>query len=200
MAAVFGPKEVEQRAQLDPSKAIIRCEYAMATFSTGERRRQRKSDRRSTELSMVIKNTLEQTIILELMPRTQIDVFVQVLQADGGTRCASINAAFLALADAGVPMRDVVAACAAGFLDNTSLLDLNYLEDSAGGPDIVVAFQPGLDKVVLLQSDSKVSIDTFEEVMDLATEGSKAVAAFMKEALVDHVKYMIMTQQPSGNA
>ena len=67
----------------------------------GERRRRGKMDRRSTELSLVIKNTLEQTIMLELLPRSQIDVYVQVLQADGGTRCACINAAMLALADAG---------------------------------------------------------------------------------------------------
>ena len=52
-----------------------------------------------------------------------------MLQADGGTRCAAINAAFLALASAGVPMRDTIAACAAGYLDATPLLDLNYAED-----------------------------------------------------------------------
>lgn len=75
----------------------------------------------------------------------------QVLQADGGTRCACINAATLALADAGVPMRDMVASCAAGFLDGTPLLDLNYVEDSAMGPDLSLAIHPSLDKVVLLQ-------------------------------------------------
>ncbi len=50
---------------------------------------------------MVIRNTIEQTVMLELLPGSQIDVYVQVLQADGGTRCACINAAMLALADAG---------------------------------------------------------------------------------------------------
>lgn len=200
LAAVFGPKEVEQRSQMDSSKAIVRCEYAMATFSTGERRRRGKSDRRSTEISMVIRNTLEDTILLELMPRTQIDVYVQVLQADGGTRCACINAAFLALADAGIPMRDVIASCAAGYLDSTPLLDLNQTEDSGGGPDVVLALHPGLDKVVLLQSDNKLSIETFEEVMDLGLAGCRAVAAFMKEQLVEHVKLLSLTQQPQGNA
>lgn len=200
MAAVFGPKEVENRSQLDSTKAIVRCEYAMAAFSTGERRRRGKSDRRATEISMVIRNTLEQNIILELMPRTQIDVFVQVLQADGGTRCAAINAAFLALADAGVPMRDMLAACAAGYLENTPLLDLNYMEDSGGGPDVVVALQPGIDKIVLLQSDNKISVDNFEEVLDLASRGCKAVGGFMKEKLSEHVKFMLMTQQPKGNS
>lgn len=80
---------------------------------------------------------------------------VQVLQADGGTRCAAINAALLALAVAGVPMRDRVAACAAGYLDGNALLDLNYTEDAGGGPDISVAIHPGLDKIVLLQMDNR---------------------------------------------
>lgn len=70
-----------------------------------------------------------------------------MLQADGGTRCACINAAFLALAHAGVPLRDMLGSCAAGYLESTPLLDLNYLEDSGGGPDVVLAVQPNLDKV-----------------------------------------------------
>lgn len=74
-----------------------------------------------------------------------------MLQADGGTRCACINAAFLALADAGIPMRDMVAGCAVGYLQSTALLDLNYMEDSGGGPDISVAVHPNLDRLVLLQ-------------------------------------------------
>lgn len=200
LAAVFGPKEAELRSQADATAAIVKCEYAMAAFSTGERRRRGKSDRRATELSLMIRNTLEQTIMRELMPRSQIDVYVQVLQADGGTRCACINAAFLALADAGVPMRDVVASCAAGYLEGTALLDLNYLEDSGGGPDVVVALQPNLDKVVLLQSDNRVAVETFEEVVSLASQGCRAVAAHMRGALLARVQRMGAPQQlaPAG--
>ncbi len=73
------------------------------TCHAGERRKRGKGDRRSTELTVVIRNTLEQTVAVELLPRSQIDVFVHVLQADGGTRCAAINASMLALAAAGAP-------------------------------------------------------------------------------------------------
>ena len=73
------------------------------------------------------------------------------LQADGGTRCAAINAALLALADAGVPLRDMVAACAAGYLDKTPILDMNYLEDAGGGPDVVVGAHMSSGSIVLLQ-------------------------------------------------
>lgn len=112
----------------------------------------------------------------------------QVLQADGGTRCACINAAALALADAGVPMRDLVASCAAGYLDNHPILDLNYVEDSAMGPDVSVALHPNLDKVVLLQMDSRLPIDTFEAVTNLAVDGCRTVAGAMRAALLAHTK------------
>ncbi|GAX81482.1 hypothetical protein CEUSTIGMA_g8911.t1 [Chlamydomonas eustigma] len=188
LAAVFGPREVERRSDRLEDRAIINCEYSMAAFSTGERRRRGKQDRRSAEIGMVIRGTLEQTVMVELLPRSQIDVFIQVLQADGGTRCAGINAALLALADAGVPVRDRVAACAAGYLDGNPLLDLNFLEDSGGGPDISVAMLTSLDKIVLLQMDNRLPIDTFEAVVALAQEGCRAIAQYMQGILLEHTK------------
>lgn len=198
LASVFGPREVELRSQLKHDKAIIKCEYAMAAFSTGERRRRGKTDRRSTELSLVIRNTLEQTVLLEEYARSQIDVYVQVLQADGGTRCACINAAMLALADAGIKLRDSVAACAAGHLQSTALLDLNYEEDSAGGPDVAVAYQPGLDKIVLLQMDGRLPAEAFDECVQLAVEGCKTLAGMMRKTLVSHTKALMAAGSGAG--
>ncbi|KAG6749589.1 hypothetical protein POTOM_046647 [Populus tomentosa] len=181
IAAVYGPREVQNRSQQINDQALVRCEYSMANFSTGDRRRKPKGDRRSTEISLVIRQTMEECILTNLMPRSQIDIYVQVLQADGGTRSACINAATLALADAGIPMRDLVTSCSAGFLNSTPLLDLNYIEDSAGGPDVTVGILPKLDKVTLLQMDAKLPIDTFENVMQLAVEGCKAIANYIRE-------------------
>lgn len=188
LAAVFGPREVAKRGERLEDRAIIKCEYSMAAFSTGERRRRGKKDRRSAEIGLVIRGTLEQTVQLELLPRSQIDVYVQVLQADGGTRCAAINAALLALADAGVPMHDMVAACAAGYLDDTPLLDLNYTEDSGGGPDLSLAMHTNLEKIILMQMDNKLPMDTFEKVVGLAQEGCRAVAEHMRGVLLEHTR------------
>lgn len=198
LASVFGPREVELRSEQLHDRAIVKCEYAMAAFSTGERRRRGKRDRRSTELSLVIRNALEQTIQLEEYARSQIDVNVQVLQADGGTRCACINAAMLALADAGIKLRDAVAACAAGHLQSTALLDLSYEEDSAGGPDVAVAYQPGLDKIVLLQMDGRLPPETFDEVVSLALEGCRKVAESMRKTLVAHTKALMTAGGGAG--
>ncbi|XP_073277304.1 exosome complex component RRP41 homolog [Primulina huaijiensis] len=188
LAAVYGPREVQNRSQQINDKALVRCEYSMANFSTGDRMRKPKGDRRSTEISLVIRQTMEACILTHLMPRSQIDIFVQVLQADGGTRSACINAATLALADAGIPMCDLVTSCSSGYLNGTPLLDLNYVEDSAGGPDVTVGILPKIDKVTLLQMDSKLPIDTFDNVMQLAIEGCKAVASYIREVLLEHTK------------
>ncbi|BAT92754.1 hypothetical protein VIGAN_07158100 [Vigna angularis var. angularis] len=177
IAAVYGPREV-------------RCEYSMANFSTRDRMRKSKGDRRSTEISLVIRQTMEASILTHLLPRSQIDIYVQVLQADGGTRSACINAATLALADAGIPMRDLVTSCSAGYLNSTSLLDLNYVEDSAGGPDVTLGILPKLDKVTLLQMDSKLPIDILENVMQLAIEGCKAIANYIREILLENTKQL----------
>ncbi|XP_024634216.1 exosome complex component RRP41 homolog isoform X2 [Medicago truncatula] len=129
----------------------IRAEIGAVSKANGDRMRKPKGDRRSTEISLVIRQTMEERILTHLMPRSQIDIYVQVLQADGGTRSACINAATLALADAGIPVRDLVTSCSAGYLNSTALLDLNYVEDSAGVPDVTVGIFPKLDKVTLLQ-------------------------------------------------
>ncbi|PIA49166.1 hypothetical protein AQUCO_01300197v1 [Aquilegia coerulea] len=190
IAAVYGPREVQNRGQQMSDQALVRCEYSMANFSTGDRMRKPKGDRRSIEISLVIRQTMEACIMTHLMPRSQIDIFVQVLQADGGTRSACINAATLALADAGIPMRDLVTSCSAGYLNSTPLLDLNYIEDSAGGPDVTVGILSKLDKVTLLQMDAKLPMDIFENVMQLAVEGCKAIANYIREVLLENTKQL----------
>ncbi|XP_075672715.1 exosome complex component RRP41 homolog [Castanea sativa] len=107
-----------------------------------------------------------------------------------GARSACINAATLALVDAGIPMRDLVTSCIPGYLNITPLLDLNYVEDSAGGPDVTGGFLPKLDKVTLLQMDSKLPIDTSENVMQLAIEGCKAIANYIREIMLENTKQL----------
>jgi exosome complex component RRP41 len=92
-------------------------------------------------------------------------------------------------------MRDTVASCAAGYLDATPLLDLNYLEDCGGGPDIAVAWHPRLDKIVLLQADNRVGVEAFEEVTGLALAGCAAVAEFMRGELLQYVKRAVRRRE-----
>lgn len=98
-----------------------------------------------------------------------------------GTRCAAINATTLALIDAGIPIRDFAVACAAGFYKDTPLLDLNYVEDSSSIPDIPVAIYPKSNKVIMLQSDSVISVENFETVIDIAIEGCQKIHSILDE-------------------
>jgi len=113
LVAVYGPREAHPKHISLPDRAVIRCRYHMAPFSTEERKSPAPS-RREIELSKVIREALEPAIIASQYPRTTIDIFIEVLQSDGGTRCAGITGASLALADAGIPMKSLVSACAVG--------------------------------------------------------------------------------------
>ena len=182
LAAVYGPKEAHPRHLTLPDRALLRCRYHMAPFSVEERKSPAPS-RREIELSKVIREALEPAIFLEHYPRTAIDLFIEILQADGGTRCAGITVASLALADAGIPMRDLVVACAAGKVDNKIVLDLNDIEDKEGEADVPVAFMPNLNAVTLLQMDGTLTPEEFEQAVNLAIEGCKRIYKMQKEAL-----------------
>jgi exosome complex component RRP41 len=182
VAGVYGPREVHPKHMALQDRTVLKCRYHMAPFSVQERKSPAPS-RREVELSKVIRDCLEPAIFMEYYPRTMIDVFIEVLQADGGTRCASITAAALALADAGIPMRDLVVACAAGKADDTIVLDLMDEEDKLGKADVPVALMPGLNAITLLQMDGKLTHDEFENAVNLAIEGCKKIYVLQKEAL-----------------
>ncbi len=182
IAAVYGPREVHPKHLALQDRTVLKCRYHMASFSVQERKSPAPS-RREIELSKVIRESLEPAIFMEYYPRTMIDVTIEVLQADGGTRCAGITAAALALADSGIPMRDLVAACAAGKVDNTVVLDLFDTEDKAGSADVPVAMMPNLNAITLLQMDGILTHEEFEKAVNMAMDGCKTVYAMQKEAL-----------------
>jgi exosome complex component RRP41 len=187
LAAVFGPKEMHPKHLSLPDRMVLRCRYHMAPFSVQERKSPAPS-RREVELSKVIRESLEPAVFVDLYPRSGIDIFVEVLQADGGTRCASITAAALAIADAGIPMRDLVVACAAGKIDDKVVLDLMDTEDKVGAADVPVAFMPNLNAITLLQMDGILTPEEFESAVNLAIEGCKKIYVMQKEVL--KTKYM----------
>ena len=133
MAAVYGPKEVHPKHLTKPDRAIVKCRYHMTPFSTDTRKNPSFS-RREIEISKVIRQALEPAIILEDYPRSSIEVYMEVLQSDGGSRCAALSAASVALADAGINMRDLVAGCAAGKIGGEIVLDIDDTEDKEGEP------------------------------------------------------------------
>lgn len=182
VAAVYGPREALPRFMTLPDRAILRVRYHMAPFSTKERKSPAPS-RREIELSKVIREALEAAVISELYPKTTIDVFIEVLQADGGTRTAGVTAASLALADAGIPMKDLVAGVAVGKVGGTIVLDIDEYEDSKGEADMPIAMMPGLEKIVLLQLNGRLTRDEFKRGLEMATRAIKSIYILQKQAL-----------------
>ena len=182
MAAVYGPREAYPKHVQEPDKAIVRARYSMAAFSVDERKRP-GPDRRSVELSKVISEALESVIFVERYPRTSIDVYIEVLQADAGTRVAGITAASLALADAGIPMRDLIVGCAAGKVDGVVVLDLNKEEDNYGEADVPMAILPRTREISLLQMDGNMTYEELKSAMDMTFEATQSIHKMQIEAL-----------------
>lgn len=188
LAAVYGPHERRSaggHGQRDGAQ--VNCQYSMAVFSTGERKRRPRGDRKSQEMSSHLKQTYEAAIKTELYPRSQIDIFVEVLQADGGNYCACVNAATLALVDAGIPLRDYVTACTAGYVGSRAIVDVSSLESSAGGPEVTVAVLPKSGEIVLLEMAQRFHIDHLDKVMEVAIKGCKDIYALLDKVVRKHL-------------
>jgi exosome complex component RRP41 len=182
VVGVFGPREMHPRRLSKPNMATLRCRYHMAPFSVDPRRSPAPS-RRDNEISMVMRYALEPAVFLERYPRAAIDVYAEILEADGGTRTACVNAASVALVDAGIPMRGLVSSCAAGKIDGNIVLDLGDYEDKEGQADLPVAYMPKMEKVTLLQMDGILSAQEFEDCLNLAIDGCNQIYEVQREAL-----------------
>ena len=182
MAAVYGPREVHPRHLMQTSKAIIQCRYNMAAFSVDERKRPGQ-DRRSQEISKVITEAFESVVFTEEFPKTSIDIYIEVLQANAGTRCAGLVAASLALADAGIPMADLVASVAVGKVAGRIALDLKKEEDNFGEADMPLALVPQSGRLVLIQMEGHMNRDELQQALDLGTKGCRDIYERMRQAL-----------------
>ncbi|MEM7821412.1 MAG: exosome complex exonuclease Rrp41 [Candidatus Aenigmatarchaeota archaeon] len=182
IASVYGPKALFPEHLREPEKCILRCRYNMAPFSVDERKSP-GPDRRSTEISKVVRLALEPVIFLEEFPRAVIDVFIEVLQADGSTRVTGLNAASLALADAGIPMKDLVAACSIGKIDDKLIVDLSGIEDQHSEADVAFAILPTKNKITLLQMDGILTREEIKKLIEMGTESCKKIYEIQKKVL-----------------
>ncbi len=189
IAAVYGPKEHHPKFKISQERAILNCRYHMAPYSVTERKSPKPS-RREIELSKVIKEALEPALLLENFPEVGIDVYIEVLQAEGSTRVASITAAAVALADAGLPMRDLVSACSAGKVKGHVVLDISEGEDKEGEADVPLAIMPNLKEVTLLQMDGLLTHDELREAIDLAVYGALELHKAQVEVLKKGIEEM----------
>ncbi len=158
------------------------AKYNMISFSVGDRKRP-GPDRRSVEISKIISEALEYVVFTESFPRTSVDVYIEVLQANAGTRCAGLTAASVALADAGIPMKDLVPSIAVGKVNDQVVLDLNKEEDNYGQADVPIAMIPRTGEVLLLQMDGHLTVAEFNKAMEYAVPALEQIYQMQKDAL-----------------
>lgn len=146
--------------------------------------------RRILELAATIKSTFEPVIQTSLYPRSQIDIYVQVLQQDGGLLHACVNATTLALICAGIPMTDFVCAVSGGVHSTAPLLDLTMLEEN-DLPHMTVAVMPRTGKVTLVALETRLHVDRFAEIFKLAGEAGQALHKEMRRVVRDRTSRLV---------
>ena len=191
IAAVYGPRKLHPQHMQDPTKGILRCVYDLLSFSVYDRKRPGPS-RRSTEISKITEYALLPVLDLESFPNTVIDVQIYILQADAGTRTAGINAASLALAHAGIPMKNLICSVALGKLDKDIVVDIDKSEedfkDGERSTDIPIAKIANTNELTLFQLDGKIPPEQISEVLKLGDKACKEIYEVQKKALKEVVK------------
>ncbi len=182
LAAVYGPRALFPRFMQEADTGILRTRYNMAPFSVVDRKAP-GTDRRSTEISKVTRLALSPSVLLDDFPKATVDVYMEVIQADGSTRVTALNAASIALASAGIPMRGLVAACSCGKIEDTLIVDLNGLEDNFGNADMAVAMLPDKDEISLLQMDGLLTKEEFFKLLNMAKEKCLQIVEQQKSVL-----------------
>lgn len=190
IAAVYGPREFHPTFLRNPESGVLRCNYNMMSFSGSGDRVKPGPSRRSKEISLVTKNAILPVLDLSSYPNTVVDVFIELIQTDAGTRCAGITAASMALADAGLGMKDLISAVSVGKVGDKLVVDLNKEEEDfeGGSTDIAVAFLPRTGELSLLQLDGNIKKEELKKVLEMGKEAAKKIYALQIKALKEKYK------------
>lgn len=186
IAAVYGPRMLHPQHMQDPKAAILRVNYDLLSFSVSDRKKPGPS-RRSQEISKVTEWALSPALDLKDFPNTVIDVQIYILQANASTRVAGINAASMALAQAGIPMKNLVCAVSVGKLDKELVVDVDdieeHFEEGEGATDFASARLANTDNYTLLQLDGNIPTSVVPKALALADKACLQIYEVQKKAL-----------------
>ena len=183
-------------------KGWVTAEYGMLPRSTHTRTDREasrgKQSGRTQEIQRLIGRSLRAVTDLEALGERQIKIDCDVLQADGGTRTASITGAWVALslaceklllagAISRNPLTDQVAAISCGILENTAILDLDYAEDSSAETDanFILTADGGVVEVQMTAEETPFRRDQMNAMFDLAEHGVAQLAELQRQAVKD---------------
>ena len=193
-------QESVPRWLMGQGRGWVTAEYGMLPASTGERKQRDatrgRPDGRTVEIQRLIGRSVRGVVDFAALGENTIYLDCDVLQADGGTRCASITGAYVALARAcerlrakgtlaRVPLTGSVAAVSAGVVDGVPLLDLDYREDSRAEVDanVVMTGDGGLVEVQATAERTPLSRAHLDDLLGLAAKGIEELRASQREAV-----------------
>ena len=186
IAAVYGPKHLHPQHMQNPETGILRVNYNMMSFSVDDRIRPGPS-RRSTEISKVSEWALQSAVKLSNYPNTVVDVHIMIPQADASTRCAGINAASMALAHAGIPMKDLVCSISIGKMDKQLVVDVDKKEEDykegEGSTDIALSYLASSGELTHIQLDGSISSKELKQAVELGKKTAEKIYKIQEEAL-----------------
>ncbi|PFH50702.1 hypothetical protein AMATHDRAFT_144428 [Amanita thiersii Skay4041] len=195
--SVLGPREAKLRSLTIHDRANVNVEVNVAAFSSGERRKRAKSDKRVLEMASAIKSTFETIIQTNLYPRSQIDIYIQIIEQDGGLLQACINGTTLALICAGIPLVDFACAVTCGVYANSPILDLTTLEEN-DIPNMTLAMLPKTGSVNLTAMESRLHVDRFGDLFEVALGAGRVIHEEMKLAILAKSRMLVAEMKTIG--
>jgi len=204
---MYGPRQSKRLEYSD--KGRLWCDFKFAPFAL-EQRRRRGLDPEDRHHASVLVEALEASIQLDKFPKAVLEAYVVVLENEGGLMGAAISCASLALADAGVEMYDMVAACSAACIGSQVLLDPSLIEEravraqaqsrepsanevSAGEASssaseactVLLAYMPALNQVTYVLQTGSAEEKTVCTMLKACQDGCKKLLNVMRECLVN---------------
>ncbi|KAF7273212.1 exosome complex component MTR3-like [Rhynchophorus ferrugineus] len=198
MVSVFDPREIPNRSDYS-LKGEIYCEFKFAPFSC-PKRRLHQQDNEEKQYSSIMKKALESTVCLHELPNFQVDIYALVLHNDGSALSAAINAAGVALAEAGVPIYDIVASVTVGVQQGINFLDPTLSEEQMCQTQLTTEKFPNPNHAVVIISKlpmqqqlcqfhqtGYMSLDQLKSALELLTKTCETIVPLVQKCLLSLV-------------
>ncbi|XP_026728242.1 exosome complex component MTR3-like isoform X1 [Trichoplusia ni] len=195
VCSVFDPREIPHQNEFSQLGQIF-CEVKFAPFSCPRRRRPHAPDAEEKALSVALRKALEPTVCRHLFPNYQVDVFIYILEHDGACLSAAINAAGLALADAAVPMYDIITACSVAIVGDRLFVDPTEAEEHVATISPETNSNHGVITMSMLSELKQISdfalvgsLDTecVNTAMDILEKECESLVPQMQKVLVTNI-------------
>uniref|UniRef100_A0A914Q4N2 Exoribonuclease phosphorolytic domain-containing protein n=1 Tax=Panagrolaimus davidi TaxID=227884 RepID=A0A914Q4N2_9BILA len=178
ICAVYGPRQ--NRVRTSDDLCFINCQFSLSSFAT----QNKKKAQRSMEAGRLLERTLKSVIDRSAYPKTRVDVFCEIIQGDGSNLASCINAASLALVDAGIPVKGIVSAVECGVTRGYICTDLNNSEVRGNAPKTVLATLNDKREFIMVDYKNCLHINQMERMIEGGFDANEKIYACRREAIL----------------